>query len=185
MIPSLIFDDEGAFSSFAAGGLHRTAAEIRGEKRVGEWLSGTSIRLEKKRFQIGFNGLASRLKHELQPENLKANPWNFEGNSLIASSLDWSGGWRNVHFFGETAISQNGGLGFLNGLLVGLDRRATLSILQRNFGPRYQTLHGSAFGETREPTNERGLFLGLELRPTKRWTLHFFTDAWRHPWWRF
>ncbi len=73
----------------------------------------------------------------------------------------------------------------LHGLLLGLDRRADLALLFRHYPRDYVALNANPFAATSGARNETGLYLGLELRPARQWTLNAYVDLWRHPWLRF
>jgi hypothetical protein len=174
--------DEEAFSSFNVGGLHRLAAEISNEKTVHEWLSGASAYFQKGQFRVGGNSIFAHFNRPISAQNRAENPAIIDHNSLNVNSLDYSGSVRNVTFFGESARSQNGGFATLNGAVISLDRRVFLSVVQRDFGVRFQSIYGAAFGEIREPSNERGIYAGIEIRPKKTWQLNGYLDFYQHKW---
>ncbi len=171
------FDDEDAFANFEVGGLHRLPAEIDGEKTVGESLFGASIHREKDRLRVGLNSLAARFSRPLAEGGFDKNGHK----SFIFNSLDYTGGWKNLLFFGETALDGSGGTASINSALFSLDRRVTMAVAHRIYGGNYRPLYSAAFGETREAKNERGLYTGIEWRPRARLKLNGFLDFWRHP----
>ena len=93
--------------------------------------------------------------------------------------------WQNIHAFGETAMSDNGGIATINGLLIGLDKQLTVSVLQRYFTKKYQALNAQPFAETSRIQDENGLYVGLEFKPNRNWTASFYGDVWQHQWLRF
>jgi hypothetical protein len=174
--------DDEAFSSFSIGGLHRLSAEILNEKTVEEWLSGASVHFQKERFRMGGNSIFTHFNRPISNQNRAENPAIIDRNVLTINSLDYAGTIRNIHFFGETARSQNGGFSTLNGAIISLDRRVSLAVVHRDYGVRFQNIYGAAFGEIREPSNERGLYAGLEIRPKKTWQLNGYLDFYEHKW---
>ncbi len=174
--------ENGAFSSFSVGGVHRNEAEIRNEKTVRERLAGASLGFEKPLFQLHLNAFAVGWDRFLEPPARADLAFQKRANSLILSSLDHSENWRGLHFFGENAVASSGGFAFLNGLVAPLSRRATASFSHRHFSKKYAAPHARAFSESGEPRNERGVFLGLEIRPVQGWRLQFYADRWRDAW---
>lgn len=174
-----------SISSFNESGLHRTPFEIEDEGAVGLFTTGGSISWEKRGASIAFNALYQKLDKPLNRRPFPYNRFYFSGDRLFNASLDYSYIYRNLNFFGETAVSDNGALATLNGLLIGLDRRIDLAIVYRNYARDYQALNANGFAETGGTRNEEGLYLGLEVRPARRWTLNAYFDQWRHPWLRF
>lgn len=98
--------------------------------------------------------------------------------------MDYSYTRRNVHFFGEAAFSSNRGMAFINGLIISVASRADLSLLYRNISGSYQSLYTSAFTENTFPTNEKGLYAGISLRPHDSWRVNAYADLFRFPWLR-
>ncbi len=174
-----------SLSSFDLDGLHRTQAEIADEDVVSQLTLGSSLRYKLDRGHIALNTLFDQFDKPLLRTPQPYNQFFFSGDRLFNASLDYAYRWRNVHLFGETAISDNGSIASLNGLLMSLDRAIDLAIAYRNYPKDYQALNANPFGETTGARNERGWYIGMEFRPIKNWTLTAYYDNWEHPWLRF
>lgn len=178
-------DVQFRISSLGITGFHRTAAEIEDRNAVQHFLVGGSLKYQPAWGHVAFNAV----RHQLdKPLTLREQPYNrffFQGQELSNASLDYSWRWRNLSLFGETAVSDNGAVATINGLLATLDRRVDLSILFRSFPRDYQSLLGDPFAETTGGRNETGLYIGTEIRPAKHWTFAAYYDMWVHPWLRF
>ncbi len=183
----VIIDEDIAiqFSSIQESGLHRTVNEIADENALRQTSLGGSLRYKKDNFHIAVNALYNRFDKELLRAPQPYNRFFFNGDRLLNLSADYSYIYRNFNFFGETAISDNGGLATLNGLLIGLDRKVNFSILQRHFEPQYQNLDARAFGETSSTNNETGVYLGFQINPNRNWVFQAYYDMWKHPYLRF
>ncbi|MBK8492099.1 MAG: helix-hairpin-helix domain-containing protein [Saprospirales bacterium] len=177
-------DSTLTISSILLAGLHRTPAEIADEKAYRETTLGGQLRRRLAKGHIAANAVYDLLELPLIRNPTPYNGFFFNGDRLLNLSIDYSWRLRNLHFFGETAWSQNNTLATVNGLLAGLDRKVDLSVLIRHYPPRYQTLHGAPFSET-IANNETGLYVGIEVRPVKLLKVHAYFDAWKHPWLRF
>lgn len=172
-------------SSLQTSNLHRTSSEIADENSITLTQGGLSVSYSQRRMHFAINGLHSRLGIPLNRNPDLYNQYYFNGDKLSNASADygfWLGG---LHFFCETAISDNGGIATINGLLAGIDRHVVAAILFRSFGRDYQSLTPNAFGESSGATNERGLYTGLEITPSGRWKIQLYHDMWSHPWLRF
>jgi hypothetical protein len=84
--------------------------------------------------------------------------------------------------FGEAAADKNFNKAFLTGLMISVDPRVDLSIVQRTISPKYQAVYGNAFTENTYPTNEIGLILGISIRPFTGWRLDAYADYYKFPW---
>lgn len=174
-----------SITSFNESGLHRTPSEIEDEGAVGQFTTGGNLIWSGRQFRFGFNVLYNQLDKSLDRNLQPYNRFYFSGDRLLNASVDYSYIYRNFNFFGETAVSDNGAIATLNGLLISLDRKVDLAVVYRNYARDYQALNADAFGETGGTRNEEGIYLGLEVRPAQRWTLSSYFDQWRHPWLRF
>jgi hypothetical protein len=172
-------------TSLQTSNLHRTEAEIADEDAIDLTQGGISISYTDRKAHVAFNALHSRLSAPLNRTPELYNQYYFNGDKLTNASLDyglWLGG---LHLFGETAISDNGGISTLNGLLAGLDRHVTAAVLFRSYARDYQALTPNAFGEGSLANNETGLYTGIEITPSAKWKIQLYQDIWRHPWLRF
>ncbi|MCB9035751.1 MAG: helix-hairpin-helix domain-containing protein [Lewinellaceae bacterium] len=172
-------------SSLGIAGLHRTDSEIADENALGQTTFGGRLRWKGDRGHIALNALYEQIDANLTLREQPYNRFYFSGDRLFNASLDYSFTFQNYNFFGETAMSDNGAIATLNGLLMGLDRKVDLAVLMRHFPRNYKALFPTPFAETTGARNETGLYLGLEVRPHRYWKLSAYFDAWHHPWLRF
>lgn len=185
---SIEIEFDGSFTQFSSlnlSGLHRTPNEIADRNGIRQFTAGASLKWQANKGHVAFNAVHNRLDKDLILTPRLYNRFYFQGNRLTNLSLDYSWRWRNLTFFGETAVSDNGAVATLNGLLTTLDRRINLAIFQRAYPRDYQALLGNPIGETSGGRNENGLYFGIELFPAKHWVLSAYYDIWQHPWLRF
>ncbi|HEX5111832.1 MAG TPA: helix-hairpin-helix domain-containing protein [Saprospiraceae bacterium] len=177
----LIYD----ISSLQTSNLHRTPAEIADENSIELTQAGVSLSFDHERVHLALNGLHNQLGIPLNRDPDLYNQFYFNGDHLTNASIDYGAWWKGFHFFGETAMSDNGALATINGVLAGLDRKVTAAILFRSFAKDYQALSPNAFGETSNASNETGLYTGLEITPSNKWRVQVYHDMWKHPWLRY
>ncbi|MFN0035352.1 MAG: helix-hairpin-helix domain-containing protein [Saprospiraceae bacterium] len=173
------------FSSLQTSGYHRSIAEMEDEKELREQVGGLSATWGGRQGQVSANALHIAYDKQWQRAPLASNQFAFRGKSLTAASLDYNYRWRNIFLFGETARSDNGGLAAVNGLLFSADRHVTLTAVHRSLGRDYQSIYGNPFAEVSGASNERGLYLGADIRWIRRWQINLYADVWRHPWLRY
>ncbi|MEL7021790.1 MAG: helix-hairpin-helix domain-containing protein, partial [Bacteroidota bacterium] len=177
--------DAISFSSLLNAGLHRTSSEIADENSLQQTTIGTSLQYKGRHLQLGFNGLYELFDKALLPNPQLYNQFYFSGNRLFNLSLDYTYIYKNIHFFGETAYSDNGAVATLNGLLLGLDRYVDAVLLHRRFPRDYQALSANPFAETTGGRNETGIYFGIQLKPHPELQLAAYYDMYEHPWLRF
>jgi Helix-hairpin-helix motif len=178
-------DNDLIISSLQFSGLHRTTNEIDDKNKVSLMTFGSRILKNIKKGSIAFNTIFNQFDKKIEPRNEPYNFFVFKGKTLLNFSTDYKYTVKNFRFFGETAMSDNGGYGTLNGLLLGVDKTLSFSVLQRFFSKNYQTLNAQPFAESSHPQDESGVYMGLELKPNRRWTISGYADFWQHQWWRF
>jgi len=165
-------------------GNHRTASEIEDEKKIRINNFGGNIKYQKNNFHVALNSIFHQLNQPLIRRDAAYNRFSFSGDRLLNLSTDYGFFIRNFNFFGETGWSDNGTLATVNGMLLGLDEKVSLSLLHRYLPPQFQSINARVFGETSQGSNENGLYLGVEINPNKNWNFKAYFDTWRHPWLR-
>ncbi len=173
------------FSSLQMSGLHRTEGELEDEKAISERIYGMNIQSNWNQFNVGLSGVHTKFSAPLLRRTTLPNQFDIRGNSFNGASLDYSANIRNVHMFGETAVSDNGGIATTHGMLVGLAAKTHLSLLYRNFGKNYWSLYSDPFAESTRAQNEKGLYIGFHSQMHKKISISMYADKWSHPWLRF
>lgn len=173
------------FTSFQTSGLHRSEAEIEDKAAIKNLTIGTSLKYKQKNWNIGLNALFNHFDRPLNVRDDLYNRFYFNGKQLLNISTNYSYIKKNINFFGETAMSDNLGLGTINGVLVGLDKSLQFSALYRNFAKNFQTLYANPVAESIGARNEQGLYFGFVFNPVFKWKLETFLDVWKNPWLKF
>ncbi len=176
---------QSSFSSLQLSGLHRTKSEIEDKDAIRHTLVGGRIDYRRKNLQIAVNALNNHFNHSFDRAFQPYNQFYFRGNSLSNLSTDYSYFYKNINLFGETAISDNGALASLNGMLLGLSRYLDLAVLYRNLSPYYQALQATPFIESSQANNEKGLYVGTQIKINPSFWISIYGDYWTHRWLRF
>jgi hypothetical protein len=134
---------------------------------------------------LAANGIHYRLSKPLQRADAPYNNFQFRGRQLTGISGEYAYTYRNLHVFGELAFNPGGGKAFLSGLMASLDPRVDLSLLVRSIDRHYHSFYGNAFTESTQPINERGVYMGISLRPVRAIRLDAYADFYSFPWLRF
>jgi len=169
------------FTSLQQSGLHRTTSERVDERSVAETAMGTHISLNGNWIRVGtslamYHFSLPMLKREDAPYR-----FDFTGKDLVNGGVHYSASRGKVQLFGEAARG-NGRWALMNGVLANVNRYASFSLLYRYYAPGYYALHASPFAESSEPSNEDGLYAGLELHPQSQIKISGYADLFRFPW---
>jgi hypothetical protein len=170
-------------SSLQTIGFHRTPNEIEDENAIGKFTSGARVAYSGRSWHLAGNFVYNQLSNELRRDNPALyQQFEFAGREGFNTSLDYSFRYKNMQFFGETAINEQGGIATINSILADLDPRVSLGLLHRHYDKKYYTLNGNAFGESTRVGNESGLYIGMQTRLGKGVELNTYFDIFEFPW---
>ncbi|MFC2151221.1 ComEA family DNA-binding protein [Bacteroidota bacterium] len=175
-------NDIANVSSFQNSGYHSIPSEIVDKDAIGEQIIGGNISYNHTRFKVGITGLNYTYDANLLKDITPENQFDFRGNQNSNLSIDYQFGVWDFSFFGEEAISENGGKAFLNGMLVNLAPQISLSAMHRYYEKDYQSNYGNAFAESSGNNNESGLYFGVEIHPIKHWKVTGYFDNNKFQW---
>ncbi len=179
-------EETTVFYSLQNSGFHRTNTELSRRGQLTENLFGGRMEFNSFNFRLGVNGLYQNFSIPMQAGNKPYQQFNFSGQTNYITSADWDWSVRNVNFFGEMARSKSGGTAFLAGALAGLSSKVDFAISLRNFDKNFHSFYGYAFSERPFALqNERGFYLGTEIRPNYSWTINAFFDKYEFPWYTY
>jgi DNA uptake protein ComE-like DNA-binding protein len=184
---SLAYDSSGkaiAVTSFLVSGLHRTKTENDKRNNLKQISFGGNFSYNSERWHVGFNTVHYRFSIPIQKRNEPYNLYALSGKNWGNNSVDYSFTFRNFHFFGEAAADKNFDPAFLNAILISASAKADITMLYRNISERYKAVSANAFTENTDPTNEKGLYTGLSVRPLYGWKFDVYADIYRFPWLR-
>lgn len=176
---------EDYISSLQISGYHRTKSEMADKGIQHQVAFGGNISYKYRLFHLGLNAIQYKFKLPIDKGNEPYNIYALKGSALGNYSFDYSYTFKNLHFFGEAAASNNGSKGFINALLVSIAANADMSLVYRNLSPGYQSLYSNAFTENTNPANEKGLYIGLSMHPAGPWKLDAYADFYKIPWLKF
>ena len=173
------------FTSFQEDGFHRTYRELEKKDAIHEQSFGGHLRYRERSWSVGATAVRSTFDTELTRNLQPYNQFEFNGQDVTNVGVDWNVLRRNATWFGEVARTANGGMAWLTGALVALDRSVSLSMLYRDYQRDFQDIYSVGFSEGGRATNERGLYTGIEVRPSREWSFNAYFDQWRFPWLRY
>ncbi len=172
-------------TSLPMDGYHRTNTEVSKKQKLSALITGANLKYSSRNFAMGINGVYHKFGLPLARAQYAYNQYQFDSDQLFNLSVDYRYLYRNMHFFGETGMSNNGGLGTLNGMMMAIHPTVEMSILHRYYQKDFQTFFGLPFGEATKPQNEEGLYIGTVITPIKKWKLAAYMDMFRFNWLRF
>ncbi|WP_430898448.1 MULTISPECIES: ComEA family DNA-binding protein [unclassified Paraflavitalea] len=171
-----------SISSFISSGFHGSAATLQDARQVRMWVLGAVMGWKFPKGRVGVHILQYKWSKPIQKQAELYNLFAVSGRQLFQAGLSYSYVFRNLQIFGEWVRSQRKGAALVFGGLLSVDAKTDLSFLYRKINPEYQSFWSNAFVEATQASNERGLFLGLEHRMSKKWRLVSFVDSYEFDW---
>ena len=181
------FSDFDEFvNSIQNTGFHRTPPELASRGQIDEQSIGAVFEFSPhRRFSAGISGLNSKYSKPLLRRPNNYNQFEFRGdhNYIVSAYAHYT--WQNFTFFGEAARSASGGIGALGGLVSSLSPIVDMAMIIRNYDRDFHSFYGNAFSENSRNINERGSYLGISIKPSRKHNLKAFYDRFRFPWLKF
>ncbi|MBI2259555.1 MAG: hypothetical protein HYU67_11765 [Flavobacteriia bacterium] len=182
-IQDSLVEDLEFVSSVDLSGFHRTNSEVKDKDIFTEQIAGLNLKYLGDQFNMGVATIYQGYNLNFQKNEQAYNQFDFRGKGFMSTSVDYSYIWKNVNFFGELShASFSNGLAFLQGIIVALDHKSSLSLLYRNYAKNYQTFYNNGLAESGNTQNEKGMYLGFSHRPKSAWAFNTYLDVFRFPW---
>ncbi|MCO5239296.1 MAG: helix-hairpin-helix domain-containing protein [Chitinophagaceae bacterium] len=169
-------------SSIHTSGYHRTPSERLDKATLQQLAYGTSLRYKNRNWYSGFNMVQYGFNRRIEKDAVPYNRFALTGRHFSNYSLDYDFTYKNIHAFGEAAVDADRNTAFINGLLMSVHPKASLSFLYRNVAKDYQAFYGNAFTANSSVSNEKGIFAGLSLKPQAGWDIQWYAGLFHFPW---
>ncbi len=174
-----------AISSLQETGYHSSASELADKHTITQTIYGGNFAYKGRRLSLGVTAVNYSLDKKFNRALSYYNQFEFSSTQNFNIGFDYNYIFRNFNFFGEEARSQNGGMAFLNGIIISLDPRLSFTLLHRNYQRNYQNLLSNGFAESTVAANEKGTYIGIAAKPNNAITLTAYYDRFEFPWMRY
>jgi hypothetical protein len=172
-------------SSFQNTGFHRTVNEYINRNSLQETIAGGNLAFKTRKLKVGVTGSHIYYDGEVQRNLVPYSQFQFNATQNTVVGLDYNYIHKNFNFFGEAARSANGGTALISGVIASLDPNFTFSTVYRNYSRDFQNLKSAGFAESSLAANEKGLFMGIDARFNKVWSMSGYFDQFEFPWMRY
>lgn len=173
---------EDYVSSLISSGYHRTHNELADKNNIRQITYGGCLRYATGRLQVAMNTVNYAFSNPLQKRDQPYNLFAVKGTSMANYSINYNYTYRNLHFFGESAMDKYGNKALLHGVMISPDPFVNAAIVHRVIAKRYQSLYSNAFTENITPVNEKGLYVGISVTPSPSIQMEAYMDVFHFPW---
>ncbi len=184
---SLTLDENGneVLSNINETGLHRTASELKNRNAIRQSVYGLAIKYRDKRINLGVVAHYSKFDHDFATGSPTYKLFDFTGSEFTNLGVNYTYSLGNCYLFGEIANAIDGDFASINGMMVSLSSKISTAIQYRNYGIQYHNFFSQAIAEGGRNTNEHGLYVSINIIPSKRWSFAFYSDQFVFPWLKF
>ncbi len=172
-------------SALQISGFHRTPNELQGRNAVRENVIGGNLMYQSRTSKIGLTHAYVNYSNAIVKQNKIYNQFDLQGNQFYNTGLEFSKVWRNFNFFGEISRSHLNSYAAIIGSVFTLDSRITASFIYRNYPRTYQAPFSNAFAESTRNNNEKGFYIGLNVKTTSFANLALYYDQFKYQWLKF
>lgn len=177
---------EGEVQTLRTDGYHRTASEWERRRNVGSTVVGGNISWYNKGLHLGATGYWQKFSRALNPGSQQYRAIYPKGNAFGTAGMNYGYTRYRLSFAGETAYSTaGGGWATINRASWSINRRYTLSAVQRFYAYQYYSFYASSLAENSNAQNESGVLLHLQAEPLAGLQLTAYADFFHHPWPRY
>lgn len=172
-------------TSLKTDGKHRLIRDFEKRNQVVMQLIGTHLVYFGKTFQLGVTFVHNVFNKLFIPDEKPYSVFYPKGKSFLNASVDYRYRWKRMSLSGETAFDKNGQMATLH-----LFRWTPLPdwhflLLQRSYARKYQAWTARSIAEGGAIRNEKGIYMGVEASPFRRWNFFVYADFFRFPWLRY
>lgn len=178
-------DEVNVVSTINETGLHRTQSEINNKNNLEQTVYGGVLQYRTSALNIGAVAYHTSFNRTFTEGSGLYRIHNFTGKELTNVGAHYSYTYKNFYFFGEFGKSLDAGLAYVNGALVSLSSTVSAVLLHRNYQKNYHNFFNQATAEASEAFNEKGFYAGLNINPSKVWSIQVYGDYFKFPWLRF
>ncbi len=167
-------------------GYHRTPGELEDKNVLPLRVMGGNLTYRgKKHLKLGLTAVNYLFGADVNKAERLYNTYEFRGRELTNIGADYQYSAHSLYLFGEVARSSNGGIAQIHGVNFAMASNMSMSLVYRDYGVDYQSIYTSPFAEGSKPSNERGIYAGIQLFPVKYWEVSMYYDLYKFPWYRF
>lgn len=168
-------------SSLLLSGLHRNEKEMEDKHALQVVSTGMILKETFKNGHVALNSILHHTDIPIQKRNLPYNTYSMRGNQWFNMSADFIFSLKNGTLFGEVGINKEKSIGMIVGFLKSLNRATEVGVQYRNLRPDYTSFSSNIIAHQSNAGNEKGFYIGLNMRIDSKSSIEAFIDAYHHP----
>lgn len=177
--------DNMFIKSLKTDGYHRLYKDMEKRNTIHNNLIGCNLNYNGKYYEYGLTAVYNSFSKVLNPDYKPYNKYYPRGKDFFNAGLYYKLFFNKLMFSGETAVDKKGTLATINSLCYSPSVDTDITVINRYYDKRYQSIYASAFGENSRVQNELGLYIGLETSAIPKIKFLSYIDLFYFPWMRY
>lgn len=175
--------EPNTITTIRESGYHRTPTEMAYKNNTSHSLFGGNIRFFKNGFHIGMTSFYTGLNKKLQPNTSQIyRKYYPSGKNFTNTSIDYGYTGHKLSVEGESAIDGAKSLATINRITYQPISELSLTLLQRFYSYKFETLFGQCFNDGGRIQNESGIYMGVNWNPSSDLSVMYYFDYAYFPW---
>ena len=166
-------------------GYHRLKKDMEKKNTVSNHLTGCNLSYNGKYMECGLTAVYNVFNKVLNPDLRLYNRYYPRGKDFFNMGADYKFFLNKVILAGEVAFDKSGALAMLHSLSYSPSVNTVVTVMNRYYDKRYQSLYANGFGENSRTQNELGIYIGLESSLLSKCKLLTYVDFFYFPWYRY
>ncbi len=177
--------DNMLIKSLKTDGYHRLYKDIEKKNTIHNNLIGCNLDYNGKIFEVGMTAVYNSFNKMLNPDLRPYNKFYPRGKDFFNAGVYYKLYLKKLLISGETAVDRQGALSTINSLCYSPNVDTDITLINRYYDKRYQSLYASSFRENSRVQNELGFYIGLETNMIPKIKILSYIDYFYFPWLRY
>lgn len=179
-------NNDGEIKTLVTSGYHRTHSELNHKNNASTSLVGGNVTFQHAGLHLGASGYYQSFSRTLNPGEEAYRQIYPSGRQFGVAGLNYGYSRYRLSLAGETSLNtQHSAIATLHRASWAINRKYTLSAIQRFYNKNYYSFQANAFSENSNVQNESGVMLHLRAEPWAGWQLTTYVDFFHNPWPRY
>ena len=171
--------------SFKTDGYHRLYKDMEKKNTIYNHVIGSNLTYNGKNVEYGLTAVYNCFDKVLNPDYQPYNHYYPRGKDFFNTGVFYKFFFDKLMISGETAVDKGGTIATINSLCYSPTVDTNITLINRYYDKKYQSIYASSFGENSRTQNEAGIYLGLETSAIQNTKLLCYVDYFYFPWKRY
>ena len=171
--------------SFKTDGYHRLYKDMEKKNTIYNHVIGSNLTYNGKNVEYGLTAVYNCFDKVLNPDYQPYNHYYPRGKDFFNTGVFYKFFFDKLMISGETAVDKGGTIATINSLCYSPTVDTDITLINRYYDKKYQSIYASSFGENSRTQNEAGIYLGLETSAIQNTKLLCYVDYFYFPWKRY